>query len=52
MGSGTTAIAALMVNRRFVGYDVDIEYLKIADKRINEILEKKKQKKITEVIER
>jgi len=50
VGSGTVAIAALMTNRRFVGYDIDKEYVKIAEKRINEALEKKKQKKITEVL--
>lgn len=51
MGSGATAIAALTSNRRFIGYDINKQYVKIAEKRINEILEKKKQKKITEVIE-
>ena len=51
MGSGTTAIAALMVNRRFIGYDIDKQYVKIAEKRINEIIEKKKQKKISELIQ-
>src|SRR3989338_7020930 len=46
MGSGTAAVAALMSNRRFVGYDIDKEYIKIAERRINEISEKKKQTKI------
>ena len=50
MGSGSTAIASLMTNRRFVGYDIDKNYVKIAEKRINELLDKKKQKKITEVL--
>ena len=50
MGSGSTAIAALMVDRRFLGYDIDKNYIKIAQKRINELLEKKKQKKINEVL--
>ncbi len=50
IGSGTASIAALMENRRFVGYDVDKEYVKLAEKRINEFLEKKKQKKITEIL--
>ena len=50
IGSGTTAVAALITNRRFVGYDIDKSYVKIAEKRINEILEKKKQKKITEML--
>ena len=50
VGSGTTAIAALTANRRFVGYDIDKQYIKIAEKRINIFFEKKKQKKITEVL--
>jgi len=50
MGSGTTAVAALMTNRKFIGYDVDKNYVKLAEKRISEFLEKRKQKKITEVI--
>jgi len=32
IGSGTTAIAALMSGRRFVGYDVDKEYVRLAEK--------------------
>lgn len=50
IGSGTAAIAALISNRRFVGYDVNKEYIKIADKRINEFQNKKTQKKIIEVL--
>ena len=34
MGSGQSAIAALKVGRHFVGYEVNQEYLKLADKRI------------------
>lgn len=34
MGSGSTAIAALKSERRFVGYDVDAEYIRLAEKRI------------------
>ncbi|MDI6897072.1 DNA-methyltransferase [Methanocella conradii] len=47
IGSGTTAIAALQTNRHFVGYDIDQEYIDIANKRIQEVLDNKKQKKIT-----
>src|SRR3989344_4053819 len=50
MGSGTAAVAALMSNRRFVGYDIDKEYIKIAERRINEISEKKKQTKIGDLV--
>ena len=34
MGSGTTAIAALKSGRRFVGYEIDSEYIELSDKRI------------------
>ncbi len=47
IGSGTTAIAALMTNRRFVGYEVEEKYVKLAEERIREFLDKQKQKKIT-----
>lgn len=34
MGSGSTAIAALKSERKYVGYDVDPTYIKIAEERI------------------
>jgi site-specific DNA-methyltransferase (adenine-specific) len=34
MGSGSTAIAALKSNRKYVGYEVDAEYVKLAEARI------------------
>jgi site-specific DNA-methyltransferase (adenine-specific) len=34
MGSGSTAIAALKSDRKYVGYDVDPEYIRIAEERI------------------
>lgn len=34
MGSGTTAIAALKSTRKFVGYDISEEYIKLAETRI------------------
>jgi modification methylase len=34
MGSGTTAVAALKNNRLFVGYDLDADYIDLAQKRI------------------
>jgi len=36
MGSGTTAIAAIMENRHFVGYELDPEYYSRALKRIEQ----------------
>lgn len=34
IGSGTTAIAALKADRKYIGYDIDPEYLKLAEERI------------------
>ena len=38
MGSGTTGVAAVKLNRRFVGIDVEKEYFDLAEKRIRDIL--------------
>ena len=35
MGSGTTAVVAMQNNRRFIGIDLNPEYLELADKRIS-----------------
>ena len=35
IGSGTTAVAALMLKRKFVGYEIDQKYIEIANKRID-----------------
>ena len=37
IGSGTTALAAALNNRHFVGYDISSEYLEIALRRLEEI---------------
>jgi site-specific DNA-methyltransferase (adenine-specific) len=37
MGSGTTALAALVTNRRFIGYEIDTSYVKIALDRIENV---------------
>ena len=42
MGSGTTAIHAIMNNRRFIGSEMSSDYLEIANKRISEVLAKPK----------
>jgi len=34
MGSGSTAIAALKSERKYIGYDVEAEYIKLAEERI------------------
>ncbi len=38
MGSGTTAVSALKNNRLFVGYDLDNQYIKLAENRIAPLL--------------
>jgi len=34
MGSGTTAIACKETARRFIGFEISSEYIKIAEKRL------------------
>lgn len=36
MGSGQTAIAAIKTKRHYLGYDINKEYVKLAEKRIRE----------------
>ena len=38
MGSGTTGVACRNLNRNFIGIELDPNYFKIAEKRINEII--------------
>ncbi|MFC1786823.1 DNA-methyltransferase [Halobacteriota archaeon] len=38
MGSGQTAIAAIKTNRHYVGYEINEEYLKLAERRIKDFL--------------
>ena len=38
MGSGTTAVAALKSERKFVGYDINKEYIVLAEKRVEPLL--------------
>lgn len=36
MGSGTTAVAAINTNRNFIGFEIESEYIDVANKRIQE----------------
>jgi len=38
MGSGSTAIAALTGNRRYLGYEIEAEYVRLAEKRIRQFI--------------
>lgn len=42
MGSGSTAIAAINSNRKYIGYDISKEYCTIANERIKKRVEQKK----------
>jgi len=44
MGSGSTGVAALNCNRNFIGIELSEEYFHIASNRINEIVNKNKEK--------
>ncbi len=42
MGSGTTGVACVQLNRNFIGYEISPDYFKIAEKRIGEAKAQKK----------
>ena len=46
IGSGQTAIASIKTNRHYVGYDINEEYVKLAEKRIKKFLSKFKTRKL------
>jgi site-specific DNA-methyltransferase (adenine-specific) len=37
MGSGTTAVASVKTNRRFIGFETEREYVEIANKRLDDL---------------
>lgn len=43
MGSGTTGVAAIKHGRRFIGIELESEYLEVADKRIRDVLKSDSQ---------
>ena len=44
MGSGSTGVAALNTNRKFIGIELDKDYFIIAKDRINKTIDNKKEK--------
>ena len=46
MGSGTTAVAAETLGRRWLGIELSPNYTEIARKRVNDFIEEKKQLKL------
>jgi len=51
IGSGQAAIAALKSNRHYVGYDINEDYVKLAEKRIKEVLIELKSPKLHEYMD-
>jgi DNA modification methylase len=43
MGSGTTAIAALMNQRNYIGFEISKEYVEMAQNRISDFVAEQKQ---------
>ena len=43
MGSGTTGVAALKLGRKFIGIEKESEFFKIAEKRLQDELDKQEQ---------
>lgn len=43
MGSGSTGVAAINTNRRFIGFEIEKKFYDIAEKRISEALAQKRQ---------
>ena len=37
MGSGTTGVAALKADRKYIGYDIDPKYIELAESRLHSI---------------
>ena len=46
MGSGTTAVASIELQRKFLGCEIDKNYLKIANNRLKKITNSKKENNI------
>ncbi|OGC85436.1 MAG: hypothetical protein A2V73_04985 [candidate division Zixibacteria bacterium RBG_19FT_COMBO_42_43] len=47
-GSSTTGVAAILLNRKYVGIDLEDDYLQLSVKRLNEVLSPKKSISFTE----
>jgi site-specific DNA-methyltransferase (adenine-specific) len=49
-GSGTACLSALKDERHYIGYDINQEYVDLANRRIQEVINKPKQKKLFQKI--
>lgn len=50
MGSGSTAIAAMDCERRFVGYEIDEEYIKLFERRLSQWTNRNPKKQFPELV--
>jgi DNA modification methylase len=48
MGSGTTAVAATRLNRNFIGFERESEYVRIANQRLEAMQDEMAERKLTE----
>ena len=50
MGSGQTAIAGLKAGRKYIGYEIEKEYVDLANKRIEEYIEEQRKTKLDDFL--
>ena len=43
MGSGSTGVACMLTDRKFIGIELDDKYFEISKSRLNEAVEKKEE---------
>jgi DNA modification methylase len=48
MGSGTTAVAALRNNRNFIGFELESDYVQIANQRLESVQDELAERRLTE----
>jgi site-specific DNA-methyltransferase (adenine-specific) len=48
MGSGTTAVAAIRTNRNFIGFERELEYVKVANQRLDAVRDDIAERKLTD----
>ena len=44
MGTGTTGVAAKMIGRNYIGFELQNEYIELAESRISKVVEMEKIK--------
>ena len=51
MGSGTTGVACILHGREFIGFDIEQQYVDVAEQRIKDAMEKKKTRTLDQWFE-